>query len=244
MQTLEIYIEHTQSCESEDELFRAFDQFMAEHGIRYSAYFIMSKQMRAIPPEAGLVRQTFPSAFAKTYITKKFGKFDPILQQALKESRPFHWADVRKHKPLNAQQELIFEAHKAANLLDGLAVPVFGPMGTFAVYSLASHGQMLDLTENQLTAIQFACLQTHNRYFDLAHINDDAPEKPLSPREKEALSLVAAGLSNTAIAERLGVTENTVDTMLRRIFAKFDVNNRISAVLKGIGSGMLLPEGD
>ena len=244
MPTLETYIEHTQQCESEDELFRAFDRFVSELGIRYGAYFIMSKQMRAIPPEAGLVRQNFPSDFAKIYITRNFAKFDPIIQQPLKESRPFHWGDVRKHRTLNAQQEQIFEAHKEAGLLDGLAVPVFGPMGTFAVFSLASHGRTLDLTDNQLIAIQFVCLQTHNRYFELAHINDDAPEKPLSPREKEALALVAAGLPNTVIAERLGVTENTVDTMLRRIYAKFDVNNRISAVLKGIGCGMLLPEGD
>jgi len=55
------------------------------------------------------------------------------------------------------------------------------------------------------------------------------------------LTLVAAGLANNAIADRLGVTENTVDTMLRRIFTKFGVNNRISAVLKGIGCGVLLP---
>ena len=116
-----------------------------------------------------------------------------------------------------------------------------GPMGTFALFSMASEGTELHLTNTQLIAIQFACLQTHNRYCDLAQINDEAPLKPLSPRETEALTLVAAGLANNAIADRLGVTENTVDTMLRRIFTKFGVNNRISAVLKGIGCGVLLP---
>lgn len=241
MQTLESYIERTQACANERDLFRAFDELMLEFGLSHSAYFIMSKQLRAIAPEAGMVRQNFPSEFAKVYISKNFAKFDPIIVQARKESRPFHWGEVKTAKNLNAQQLQVFEAHKDANFLDGIAVPVFGPLGTMALFSLASQGANLDLSATQEIELQFACLQTHNRYFEIAQINDEAPEKPLSPRETEALTLVASGLANNAIAERLGVTENTVDTMLRRIYAKFGVNNRISAVLKGIGCGVLLP---
>lgn len=241
MQTLEGFIERSVACETEDDLFRAFDAFVANFGIKYCAYFIMSKQLRAIPPQAGLVRHNFPHGFTKRYIVNNYAKFDPIIAQSLKESRPFHWREAKEKQTLNAQQKLVFEAHKEANLIDGLAVPVFGPMGTFALFSLASEGVELDLSPSQMIAIQFTCLQTHNCYYELAQINNDAPIKPLSPREKEALTLVAAGLANNAIADRLGVTENTVDTMLRRIFAKFGVNNRISAVLKGIGCGVLLP---
>lgn len=241
MQTLEGFIERTQACETEEDLFRAFDRFVSNYGINYGAYFIMAKQLRAIPPQTGLIRHNFPHGFTKRYIVNNYAKFDPIIAQSLKESRPFHWREVKDKQTLNAQQKQVFEAHREANLLDGLAVPVYGPMGTFALFSLASEGVELDLSQSQLIAIQFTCLQTHNRYCDLAQINDDAPIKPLSPRETEALTLVAAGLANNAIAERLGVTENTVDTMLRRIFAKFGVNNRISAVLKGIGCGLLLP---
>lgn len=241
MQTLEGFIERTQACEAEEDLFRAFDRYVSEVGIKYGAYFIMAKQLRAIPPQAGLVRHNFPRGFTKRYIVNNYAKFDPIISQSLKESRPFHWREVSEKQSLNAQQKQVFEAHKDANLSDGLAVPVYGPMGTFALFSLASEGVDLTLSTAQMIALQFACLQTHNRYYDLAQINGDGPEKPLSPRETEALTLVAAGLANNAIAERLGVTENTVDTMLRRIFAKFGVNNRISAVLKGIGCGLLLP---
>ena len=241
MQTLESYIERTQAVATERDLFRVFDDFTRECGLSHSAYFIMSKQLRAIPPETGIVRQNFPKEFAKIYATRNFVKFDPIIIQSRKESRPFHWNDVRKSSSLNAQQMQVFDAHKAADFLDGIAVPVFGPMGTMALFSLASQGAELNLTPTQEIELQFACLQTHNRYFEMAQINDEAPEKPLSPRETEALTLVAAGLPNSAIAERLGVTENTVDTMLRRVFTKFGVNNRISAVLKGIGCGLLLP---
>jgi DNA-binding NarL/FixJ family response regulator len=129
----------------------------------------------------------------------------------------------------------------AADYIDGIAVPVFGPMGTIAVFSLATKSATLDLTDSQLQTLQFACVQVHNRYFDIAKIGSDVPTKRLSPREQQALALVADGLASPAIAERLGISENTVDTMLRRIFVKLNVNNRISAVLKAIGLGLILP---
>lgn len=59
MQSLEGFIERTHACETEQDLFREFDDFIRAFGLSHSAYFIMSKQLRAIPPETGIVRQNF-----------------------------------------------------------------------------------------------------------------------------------------------------------------------------------------
>ncbi|MFB7494984.1 response regulator transcription factor [Streptomyces sp. NPDC056161] len=59
----------------------------------------------------------------------------------------------------------------------------------------------------------------------------------LSPREREVLALMAEGLGNGAIAERLVVTEGAVHKHIRSIFAKLDlaptdrVDRRVAAVL-------------
>lgn len=45
----------------------------------------------------------------------------------------------------------------------------------------------------------------------------------LTPREREVLSLVAGGLTNRAIADRLFVSGDTVHTHIRHIFAKLDL---------------------
>lgn len=52
----------------------------------------------------------------------------------------------------------------------------------------------------------------------------------ISQRELEVLQLVAEGLSNQAIAERLFVSLNTVKTHSSRIFEKLEVRNRTQAV--------------
>jgi DNA-binding NarL/FixJ family response regulator len=52
----------------------------------------------------------------------------------------------------------------------------------------------------------------------------------LTPREAEVLSLIAAGLTNTEIAERLVVSAATVKTHVNHIFAKAGVRDRAQAV--------------
>jgi len=52
----------------------------------------------------------------------------------------------------------------------------------------------------------------------------------ISQRELEVLQLVAEGLSNQEVAERLFVSLNTVKTHSSRIFEKLEVRNRTQAV--------------
>jgi DNA-binding NarL/FixJ family response regulator len=61
----------------------------------------------------------------------------------------------------------------------------------------------------------------------------------LSPRELEVLGLVAEGLSNRVIGERLFLGEATVKTHLLHVFAKLGVDDRTRAVTKAMELGML-----
>lgn len=56
--------------------------------------------------------------------------------------------------------------------------------------------------------------------------------EPLSERELEVLKLIAAGLSNKEIADRLEMTVNTAKTHIRNIYGKLQVHRRIQAVEK------------
>lgn len=58
----------------------------------------------------------------------------------------------------------------------------------------------------------------------------------LSTRECEVVRLVAAGLRNEEIADRLGVAGSTVATLLRSAMAKLDARTRVEAVAKLAGS--------
>ena len=60
-----------------------------------------------------------------------------------------------------------------------------------------------------------------------------AAELGLSKRELEVLDLMAVGLSNEEIAERLFLSLNTIKTHSARVFEKMEVKRRTQAVEKG-----------
>lgn len=61
----------------------------------------------------------------------------------------------------------------------------------------------------------------------------------ITPRELEILELIAAGLSNREIAQRLFVSENTVKTHSRRLFDKLNARRRTQAVQIAKGEGLI-----
>jgi DNA-binding CsgD family transcriptional regulator len=67
-----------------------------------------------------------------------------------------------------------------------------------------------------------------------------AAHTPLSPREREILSLVAEGLGNKIVAARLGISEHTVKTHVTSIFEKLGAESRAEAVAIGARTGVIL----
>jgi DNA-binding CsgD family transcriptional regulator len=71
-------------------------------------------------------------------------------------------------------------------------------------------------------------------------LNADAlRESGLTPREHEILGLIAEGLSNREIGERLFVSENTVKTHSARVFEKLGASRRTQAVQEGRRLGLI-----
>ena len=69
---------------------------------------------------------------------------------------------------------------------------------------------------------------------------DEAPlVDELTSRETQVLSLVADGLSNKAIAARLGVSDETVKFHLASIFGKLGASNRTDAVTQALRRGLV-----
>jgi DNA-binding CsgD family transcriptional regulator/PAS domain-containing protein len=62
------------------------------------------------------------------------------------------------------------------------------------------------------------------------HLDEAAPL--LSPREAEVLELIALGLQNKQVAERLHISVNTVKHHLRSLFSKMQVNTRAELVAR------------
>jgi DNA-binding NarL/FixJ family response regulator len=96
-----------------------------------------------------------------------------------------------------------------------------------AVHAAAAHQSLLDPVVHEKLLAAVATRPT-------ASAPPTAPAAPLpdelTPREAEVLSLIALGLSNQEIAQRLVVSEATVKTHVNHLFAKTGARDRAQAV--------------
>lgn len=68
-----------------------------------------------------------------------------------------------------------------------------------------------------------------------------APRTDLTPREQEIWMLIATGLSNAEIGQRLFLSEATVKAHITRLLAKLGLRDRVQAVVAAYESGMITP---
>ncbi len=74
-----------------------------------------------------------------------------------------------------------------------------------------------------------------------ARLAESVTRDPLTTREEEVLRLLAEGLSNKAIATRLGIAAGTVKSHLKTIFDKLNVQSRTQALAFVEERGLLDP---
>ena len=64
-------------------------------------------------------------------------------------------------------------------------------------------------------------------------------EEPLTPRETQVLELLAEGLPNKAIADRLGISDQTVKFHVASIMGKLGASNRVETVRRAVRRGLI-----
>ena len=69
----------------------------------------------------------------------------------------------------------------------------------------------------------------------------EQPLEALTAREREILELLAGGLTNREIAQRLVLSARTVETHVARVTGKLGVNSRARAVARAVGLGIVAP---
>jgi DNA-binding NarL/FixJ family response regulator len=84
-----------------------------------------------------------------------------------------------------------------------------------------------------------AALETLGAVADVDRLGSRTPAGPLSPRESEVLTLVAAGKSNRAIAAELFISEKTVARHISNIFMKLRLSSRAQATAYAYQHGLV-----
>ncbi|MGO4537718.1 helix-turn-helix transcriptional regulator [Paenibacillus sp. 2TAB19] len=148
---------------------------------------------------------------------------------------PDSWVTRNPYMALHRPQSMLCLPVKIHGTLLGvlflenrLATGVLDAAQTGVLLAMASQALMMCVlrqsSEEEASAV--------NSDVEVTSEQAEAIEEPLTERELEVLALLAAGLSNKEIAERLVIAAGTVKVHVKHIFAKLKVNRRTKAIMQ------------
>lgn len=195
-------------------------------------------------PDAHLLRienEGFGEALLAQYLTARVTGIATLASLMQNSVRPVYFEEL--------EQLVDFLPHDPAEMngrnsgvVNGLGIQAFGPNGRNGVFAIDLPADPPRLDPDLLSRLHLGCQAMHLRYCEILLPQLGALPQ-LSGRETEVLAWVARGKSNASIAEILGISAHTVDAHLRRIYLKLGVFDRISAALRGLGFGLISPDG-
>lgn len=225
-----------------------FEELFALCSVYYATHGVVMSSFHHIPPLGAvdhrrtltLYAEGFPKDWVTKYKSERLYEIDPIPRLALSSAEPFWWSDARGLAPISKKEKSYLDMLEEADLGDGLAIPVFGPHGRNGYIGLGfgKKNNREEVSKLTVSRLQSASQIGHQRYCMLLASNNDS-DIHLSGREQEILTWIINGKSNSVIAEIIGVSSYTVDTYLRRIYAKLDVSNRVAAALRAVALGLI-----
>ncbi len=184
-----------------------------------------------------LFERGMPAEWMQRYFAMNFALVDPIPEYVMRKGEVDTLSQILEKVQVTEKQQAYLEEFYVSGVTDGLGMPTHGRRHMRGFFGIAQVSEE-DLTAADRSLMHAVAQHAHWR-FDQLGVEAGVDVSHLSPRESEILKWVAAGKTNPDIAIILGIGLPTVATHLKRIFAKLDVHDRVSAVLMAYKLGMV-----
>ena len=185
-----------------------------------------------------MINMGFPAEWEEAYRKAPRG-FDPLPDIALRIGRAFRWGDLPRDFVLQASEAAYLKGLETWGMGDGIGIPAYGAAARVGFVGLGGPDGPGGYETADLDLLRIAAETSYLRYCELI-VAEVADLPRLSSRELDVLHWMAQGKSNAAIASRLDLSQETVDTYVRRIFSKLEVSDRTSAVVIGVTRGLVI----
>lgn len=187
---------------------------------------------------AVLLADGFPDIIVQTFADEGYGRNDPNFRYVLATGLPVLRSRTIERTTISRAEQRLRSAFDKLDLGETLTLPLFGPHNYTGVLVLGRANSSDIFDERHWPELHTAAVAAHLRCFAAQSVRLPLATK-LSQRELEILEWVGQGKSNGVIAEILAITPSTVDTYMRRLFAKLGVADRTAAAVRGVAEGLI-----
>lgn len=184
---------------------------------------------------------TYSDAWVAEYLDKDYARVDPVVQGCLRRFHPVDWKSLDWSG--RAAREFKGAAMDSGIGHQGLSVPIRGPSGQFALFTVSQDCREETWTSFTVERTREIILASHfinQKALELERGSDQASVPTLSPREKDALTLLAAGMSRAQAADSLSISEHTLRVYIESARFKLAAVNTTHAVARALNQGLLV----
>ncbi|AXT27255.1 LuxR family transcriptional regulator [Ruegeria sp. AD91A] len=184
---------------------------------------------------------TYSDAWDERYREKNYHRIDPVILGCFQRFHPVDWKSLDWSSKVAKSFLLDAQNHGVGN--QGYSIPIRGPNGQFALFTvnhscddptwksfISTYGRDLILVAHYINrkALEFE--------------KDRQPDCPrsLSPREIDAITLLALGYSRAQVAHSLTISEHTLRVYIESARSKLGAHNTTHAIATALSRGLIV----
>jgi len=184
---------------------------------------------------------TYSHDWVERYLDRDYARIDPVVQGCYRRFHPVDWN--RLDWSGRAVREFQGEALEAGVGNQGFSVPIRGPGGQFALFTVShrcSDAEWERFTRERVPDLILVSHFVNQKALEIERGTDLVVTHQLSPREIDALTLLAMGLSRAQAADSLAISEHTLRVYIESARYKLGAMNTTHAVAKALLSGHIV----
>jgi LuxR family quorum sensing-dependent transcriptional regulator len=211
---------------------------LAWFGVDYATIWELPQPGMTI--EASIRLNNRPADYVEHYEREKLVLKDPVVSELRRLLAPFSWEDLRQRALSRGERTIIDEA-RDYGADDGFVVPILSQSGRLAIVS--SCGKEPDLSSRGRAALEMVSIYSHQalqRALSQERREKGAAHIPLTPREREIMTWVAAGKSFMDIGEILNISDRTVGVHVGNAKRKLDAAQLPYAIAEAFRRGEIV----
>ena len=184
---------------------------------------------------------TYSDAWVARYLGRDYVRIDPVIQGCFQRFHPVDWK--RLDWSSKAARAFQAEAIEYGVGNQGYSVPIRGPNGQFALFTVSHHcddeawARFTGKHRRDLILLAHAFNQ---KALEFEPVKVATPSQPLSPREVDAITLLAIGYSRAQVADTLTISEHTLRTYIESARFKLGAMNTVHTVARALSRGLIV----
>ena len=184
---------------------------------------------------------TYSDEWRDHYIAQNYIRADPVIIGCFQRFHPVDWKRLDWSGKLARQ--FLADALASGVGNQGYSIPIRGPNGQFALFTAnhtcddAAWAEFIDSHSRDLILIA--------HYFNRKALEFEPERKgeqsrALSPREVDAMTLLAMGYSRAQVADTLAISEHTLRVYIESARFKLGAHNTTHAVARALSRGLIV----